>query len=73
MNSSKLAPEVATRQDFRDAANSSNPKLHRKVGVEIVRSANMSKRFFHGPRRQRHSFIWNDNDAWAWRVEAAMR
>lgn len=45
----------------------------RKVGFEIVRSANLTSRFFHGPR-PRHQFpVWDENEIWALRVARAMR
>jgi hypothetical protein len=45
----------------------------RKVGVEIVRSANLASRFFRGRRATSYS-VRNDDDAlWARRVARAMR
>lgn len=70
-------------QHYYGTSSSSNPtdipeysdeiRLRRKAGVEIVRSPDLTSRFFHGPRRQRHVFTWNDNDASAWRVARATR
>jgi hypothetical protein len=45
----------------------------RKIGMEVVRSANLTSRFFRGPR-PKHSFrVWDENEAWARRVARAMR
>jgi hypothetical protein len=40
----------------------------RKVGVEIVCSADLTTRFFHGPRPGRNFPICGDNEDWARRV-----
>ena len=45
----------------------------RKVGVEIVTSANLAKRFFHGPSRFRGPAILSGDDEWRRRVERASR
>ena len=37
----------------------------RKVGLVIVRSADLGSSFFHGPRPGRNFPVWNDNENWA--------
>ncbi len=45
--------------------------IQRKIGVEIVRSADLTSQFYHGPR---HYFpITDENEAWARRVAKARR
>jgi hypothetical protein len=45
----------------------------RKIGVEVVRSVNLTSRFFRGPR-PRHQFpVWDENEVWAGRVAGAKR
>lgn len=51
--------------------NSGEVHPKRKVGVEIVRSADLTSRFFHGPRRGGAFPIFNDNEFWAHRVARA--
>ena len=44
-----------------------------KQGVEIVRSADLASRFFHGPSRFHGAPILNSDDDWQRRVERASR
>jgi len=44
----------------------------RKVGVEIVTSANLAKRFFHGPSRFHGQAILGSDDDWRRRLERAI-
>jgi hypothetical protein len=37
----------------------------------VVVSASLPRKFFRGPRPNRHFVIWNDNEAWARRVARA--
>ncbi len=43
----------------------------RKVGVEIVRSAELGSPFFHGPQPGRNFPVRDDNEDWLRRVEEA--
>jgi hypothetical protein len=70
MQTTEVAVETQAAHPLK---NSGEVQPIQKTGIEIVCSASLPSRFFHGPRRQRHVFIWNDNDVWAWRVESAMR
>jgi len=45
----------------------------RKKGVEVVTSANLAKRFFHGPSRFRGPATLSGDDEWRRRVERASR
>jgi hypothetical protein len=47
--------------------------IQRKIGIEIVYSANLSSRFFHGPSRFRSPVILGSDDDWRRRVERASR
>lgn len=48
--------------------NSGEIHATRRVGREIVYSASLSARYFHGPRPGRNFPIWDDNEDWARRV-----
>jgi hypothetical protein len=43
----------------------------RKVGIEIVRSADLTSRFYHGPSRRFFPIV-DENDSWARLVEKAL-
>jgi hypothetical protein len=64
MNSTHSTVEVDPRQESQAST------TIRKVGIDIVKSADLSRRFYHGPAR-RHFPIVNENDAWTRRVERA--
>jgi len=55
-------PEVQARQ--------SENQNQRKIGVELVRSADLSSRFYHGPSRRRVPIL-SDDDAWEYRIAKA--
>jgi hypothetical protein len=64
MDSQKSTLAIESRQEN---------TIPRKAGVEIVYSANLSSRFFHGPSRFRGLAILGSDDDWRRRVERASR
>lgn len=52
--------------------NSNEFPFARKVGVEIVQSATLSSRFFHGPRRIRACVRTTSDEEWSRRVAKAI-
>jgi hypothetical protein len=54
---------------------SSHPlgKQEREIGQATVRSAELTSRFFYGPRPTHHFPIKDENELWSQRVERALR
>ena len=66
-----LSEVAIENQAVHPAEDSGEIQPRRKVGVVIVRSAELGSPFFHGPRPGRNFPIWNDNEDWARRVAEA--
>lgn len=67
--------EVAVEaQAVHSSEKSDDVSSARRVGIEIVSSATLSSRFFHGPKRicRRPLVASNSDDDWARRVSRAM-
>jgi hypothetical protein len=57
----KTVQEVAAKNQ---ASSHSLEKQEREIGMEIVRSADLASRFFHGPRPRHYLPVWDENEIW---------
>jgi hypothetical protein len=67
MNNETVTPDFNTRQAVNFPENSNEP-IPPVRGIEIVRSADLTMRFFHGPRPGRNFPICDENEDWSRRV-----
>jgi hypothetical protein len=66
MNSTHSTVEVESRQESQAST------TIRKVGIDIVKSANLASRFYRGPS-MRHVPILDESDLWARSLAKALR
>lgn len=71
MDTENVTPEAFIRQAKHPAENSGEIQPRRKVGVVIVRSAELGSSFFHGPRPARNFPVFDDNEDWERRLTDA--
>jgi hypothetical protein len=71
VDNGNVAPEVFTRQAEHSPQHSGEIQPRRKVGMVIVRSDDLTKRFFRGPKPGRNFPVWDENEDWSRRVAEA--